>query len=174
MPGEKRDIPDRVGAPFHARGRARPGGATISFLYGTLLVGLPQFTSYALYRWEYNIQHGRGVRLCRRGRPRANAVCGAFSAALVHETRHFSSSGRLGRINECMRTAPACRAFQASPAQPTAAIPLRWAIRCACGGEPARRDPVSQRGPVHAQRREGRTSPTRPGETSLAAKMTGV
>jgi len=32
------------------------GGATLSFFYGTLPVVLPQFTSYALYRWEYNIR----------------------------------------------------------------------------------------------------------------------
>jgi phosphonate transport system permease protein len=31
-------------------------GATISFFYGTLPVVLPQFVSYALYRWEYNIR----------------------------------------------------------------------------------------------------------------------
>lgn len=31
-------------------------GATLAFLYGTLPVALPQFTSYALYRWEYNIR----------------------------------------------------------------------------------------------------------------------
>lgn len=31
-------------------------GANIAFLYGTLPVVLPQFTSYALYRWEYNIR----------------------------------------------------------------------------------------------------------------------
>lgn len=31
-------------------------GATLAFLYGTLPVVLPQFTSYALYRWEYNIR----------------------------------------------------------------------------------------------------------------------
>lgn len=32
------------------------GGATIAFLYGTLPLVLPQFVSYALYRWEYNIR----------------------------------------------------------------------------------------------------------------------
>ena len=32
------------------------GGVTIAFLYGTLPVVLPQFVSYALYRWEYNIR----------------------------------------------------------------------------------------------------------------------
>jgi ABC-type phosphate/phosphonate transport system permease subunit len=31
-------------------------GATLAFLYGTLPMALPQFTSYALYRWEYNIR----------------------------------------------------------------------------------------------------------------------
>jgi phosphonate transport system permease protein len=31
-------------------------GATLAFLYGTLPVVLPQFASYALYRWEYNIR----------------------------------------------------------------------------------------------------------------------
>jgi phosphonate transport system permease protein len=31
-------------------------GATSAFLYGTLPLVLPQFTSYALYRWEYNIR----------------------------------------------------------------------------------------------------------------------
>jgi phosphonate transport system permease protein len=31
-------------------------GATLAFLYGTLPVVLPQFMSYALYRWEYNIR----------------------------------------------------------------------------------------------------------------------
>jgi phosphonate transport system permease protein len=31
-------------------------GATAAFLYGTLPVVLPQWTSYALYRWEYNIR----------------------------------------------------------------------------------------------------------------------
>lgn len=36
--------------------REAGGGATVAFLYGTLPVVLPQFTSYALYRWEYNIR----------------------------------------------------------------------------------------------------------------------
>jgi phosphonate transport system permease protein len=36
--------------------RAAGSGATIAFLYGTLPVVLPQFVSYALYRWEYNIR----------------------------------------------------------------------------------------------------------------------
>ena len=36
--------------------REAGGGATLAFLYGTLPVVLPQFTSYALYRWEYNIR----------------------------------------------------------------------------------------------------------------------
>lgn len=36
--------------------RGAGSGATIAFLYGTLPVVLPQFTSYALYRWEYNIR----------------------------------------------------------------------------------------------------------------------
>ena len=31
-------------------------GTTIAFLYGTLPMVLPQFASYALYRWEYNIR----------------------------------------------------------------------------------------------------------------------
>lgn len=31
-------------------------GATVAFFYGTLPVVLPQFVSYALYRWEYNIR----------------------------------------------------------------------------------------------------------------------
>ncbi|MDA0224569.1 MAG: phosphonate ABC transporter, permease protein PhnE [Proteobacteria bacterium] len=31
-------------------------GATAAFLYGTLPVVLPQFVSYVLYRWEYNIR----------------------------------------------------------------------------------------------------------------------
>jgi len=31
-------------------------GATVAFLYGTLPTVLPQFVSYALYRWEYNIR----------------------------------------------------------------------------------------------------------------------
>ena len=31
-------------------------GAAAAFLYGTLPVVLPQFASYALYRWEYNIR----------------------------------------------------------------------------------------------------------------------
>ena len=32
------------------------GGATTAFLYGTFPLVLPQFISYALYRWEYNIR----------------------------------------------------------------------------------------------------------------------
>lgn len=36
--------------------RGAGSGATMAFLYGTLPVVLPQFTSYALYRWEYNIR----------------------------------------------------------------------------------------------------------------------
>lgn len=36
--------------------REAGSGATIAFLYGTLPVVLPQFASYALYRWEYNIR----------------------------------------------------------------------------------------------------------------------
>lgn len=36
--------------------REAGGGATLAFLYGTLPVVLPQFTSYAFYRWEYNIR----------------------------------------------------------------------------------------------------------------------
>jgi phosphonate transport system permease protein len=36
--------------------REAGSGATLAFLYGTLPVVLPQFTSYALYRWEYNIR----------------------------------------------------------------------------------------------------------------------
>lgn len=36
--------------------REAGGGATLAFLYGTLPVVLPQFASYALYRWEYNIR----------------------------------------------------------------------------------------------------------------------
>jgi phosphonate transport system permease protein len=31
-------------------------GATLAFLYGTLPAVAPQFVSYALYRWEYNIR----------------------------------------------------------------------------------------------------------------------
>lgn len=31
-------------------------GTTVAFLYGTLPVVLPQYVSYALYRWEYNIR----------------------------------------------------------------------------------------------------------------------
>jgi phosphonate transport system permease protein len=31
-------------------------GATVAFFYGTLPMVLPQFASYALYRWEYNIR----------------------------------------------------------------------------------------------------------------------
>ncbi len=31
-------------------------GATAAFFYGTLPLALPQFVSYALYRWEYNIR----------------------------------------------------------------------------------------------------------------------
>ncbi len=31
-------------------------GATVAFLYGTLPAVAPQFVSYALYRWEYNIR----------------------------------------------------------------------------------------------------------------------
>jgi phosphonate transport system permease protein len=31
-------------------------GATVAFFYGTLPVVLPQYASYALYRWEYNIR----------------------------------------------------------------------------------------------------------------------
>ena len=31
-------------------------GASAAFLYGTLPQVMPQFTSYALYRWEYNIR----------------------------------------------------------------------------------------------------------------------
>lgn len=31
-------------------------GTTAAFLYGTLPMVLPQFVSYALYRWEYNIR----------------------------------------------------------------------------------------------------------------------
>lgn len=43
--------------PAPARALREAGsGATIAFLYGTLPVVLPQFTSYALYRWEYNIR----------------------------------------------------------------------------------------------------------------------
>jgi len=41
--------------PTRALGEAG-SGATIAFLYGTLPVVLPQFVSYALYRWEYNIR----------------------------------------------------------------------------------------------------------------------
>ncbi len=36
--------------------RQAGSGATIAFFYGTLPVVLPQFVSYALYRWEYNIR----------------------------------------------------------------------------------------------------------------------
>ncbi len=36
--------------------REAGSGAAIAFLYGTLPVVLPQFVSYALYRWEYNIR----------------------------------------------------------------------------------------------------------------------
>jgi len=36
--------------------REAGSGATMAFLYATLPVVLPQFTSYALYRWEYNIR----------------------------------------------------------------------------------------------------------------------
>lgn len=36
--------------------REAGSGATLAFLYGTLPVVLPQFTSYTLYRWEYNIR----------------------------------------------------------------------------------------------------------------------
>src|SRR6266542_4395713 len=36
--------------------REAGSGATLAFFYGTLPVVLPQFTSYALYRWEYNIR----------------------------------------------------------------------------------------------------------------------
>lgn len=43
--------------PEPARALRESGsGATLAFLYGTLPVVLPQFTSYALYRWEYNIR----------------------------------------------------------------------------------------------------------------------
>lgn len=43
--------------PEPARALREAGsGATLSFLYGTLPVVLPQFVSYALYRWEYNIR----------------------------------------------------------------------------------------------------------------------
>ncbi len=31
-------------------------GATVAFLYGTLPLVMPQYLSYALYRWEYNIR----------------------------------------------------------------------------------------------------------------------
>jgi len=37
------------------------GGATLAFFYGTLPVVLPQFASYALYRWEYNIRMAAGM-----------------------------------------------------------------------------------------------------------------
>lgn len=36
--------------------REAGGSGTMAFLYGTLPVVLSQFTSYALYRWEYNIR----------------------------------------------------------------------------------------------------------------------
>ena len=36
--------------------RESGSSATLAFLYGTLPVVLPQFLSYALYRWEYNIR----------------------------------------------------------------------------------------------------------------------
>ncbi len=43
--------------PEPARALREAGsGATAAFLYGTLPQVLPQFTSYALYRWEYNIR----------------------------------------------------------------------------------------------------------------------
>ena len=43
--------------PAPARALREAGSdATLSFLYGTLPVVLPQFTAYALYRWEYNIR----------------------------------------------------------------------------------------------------------------------
>lgn len=31
-------------------------GSTVAFIYGTLPLVLPQFASYSLYRWEYNIR----------------------------------------------------------------------------------------------------------------------
>ena len=45
-------------APPEPAGALRGAGssATLAFLYGTLPVVLPQFTSYVLYRWEYNIR----------------------------------------------------------------------------------------------------------------------
>lgn len=36
--------------------REAGGGAVVAFLYGTLPLVLPQFASYALYRWEFNIR----------------------------------------------------------------------------------------------------------------------
>lgn len=43
--------------PEPARALREAGsGATMAYLYGTLPVVLPQFTSYAFYRWEYNIR----------------------------------------------------------------------------------------------------------------------
>ncbi len=45
-------------APVEPARALRENGsdATSAFLYGTLPVVLPQFTSYTLYRWEYNIR----------------------------------------------------------------------------------------------------------------------
>lgn len=45
-------------APRQPADALRDSGAGVSaaFLYGTLPVVIPQFTSYALYRWEYNIR----------------------------------------------------------------------------------------------------------------------
>jgi len=43
--------------PEPARALRESGsGATLAFLYGTLPLVLPQYVSYALYRWEYNIR----------------------------------------------------------------------------------------------------------------------
>ncbi len=44
-------------APEPARALRDAGsGTTLAFFYGTVPVVLPQFVSYALYRWEYNIR----------------------------------------------------------------------------------------------------------------------
>jgi phosphonate transport system permease protein len=43
--------------PEPARALRESGsGATLAFLYGTLPLVVPQYVSYALYRWEYNIR----------------------------------------------------------------------------------------------------------------------
>lgn len=61
------------------------GGATLAFLYGTLPVVLPQFTSYALYRWEYNIRMAAVLGLVGAG-GLGQMLYVALSVFKTHET----------------------------------------------------------------------------------------